>query len=49
MHLTDAIVPSTIAAFLNHSVSEGVDSIGKFEIAGSAIRGSMNSRYLAKP
>ena len=49
MYLTETIVLSTIAAFLNYSVSENVDKIGKVETTGSAIRGSTNSRYLTKP
>ena len=39
---------SIVAAFLNYSISENVDKVSKVEIAGSAIRGSTNSRHLTK-
>jgi hypothetical protein len=49
MYLTDQIMPRAVAAFLNYSVSENVDEVGKVETASSAGGGSTNSRHLAKP
>ena len=49
MHLAETIVLGTVAAFLNHGVSENVDEVGEVETAGGAGGGSTNSRHLAKP
>jgi hypothetical protein len=48
MNLTDAVVFHTSAAFLNHSVSESVEEVSEVNIAGSAVRGSTDSRHLTK-
>ena len=49
MHFADQAVLRTVAAFLNHGVSENVDKVGKVETAGGAGGRSTNSRHLAKP
>ena len=49
VYLIDKAVLCTATAFLNHSVSETVDEVGEIKTAGSASRGSTNSRHLAKP
>jgi hypothetical protein len=45
MYLTETIMLSIIAVFLNHSISEYVDEVGEVKIAGGAIRRSTNSRH----
>ena len=49
MNLADTIVLCIITAFLDHSISEHVDKVGKVKTAGSTIRRSAHSRHLAKP
>ena len=49
IHHAETIVLSTVAAFLDHSISENVDEIGKVKATGSAIGRSTNSRHLGKP
>ena len=48
MHLIETIVLSTVATFLDHSISENVDKIGKVKATSSAVRRSTNSRHLGK-
>ena len=49
IHLIETIMLYIVTTFLNYSVSKDVDKVGKFETAGGAVRGSTNSRHLAKP
>jgi hypothetical protein len=49
MNFANTVMFNTSTTFLNHSVSEGVDEISEFDSAGSAIRGSTNSRHLTEP
>ena len=49
MHLAETIVLGTVAAFLDHGVSENVDEIGKVKATGGAVGRSTNSRHLGKP
>jgi hypothetical protein len=49
IHLIDQIMLRAVTAFLNYSISENVDKVGKVEIASSTRGGSTNSRHLAKP
>ena len=48
MNLVRAIVFYTVAAFLNHSVSENVDKVGEFETSGGAVAVT-DSRHLKSP
>jgi hypothetical protein len=48
VNLTRTIVLYTVATFLNHSVSEGVDGVGEFETSGGAVT-STDSRHLKNP
>lgn len=49
MYLIETIVLSIVAIFLDYSISKNVDKISKVKAIGSAIRRSINSRYLRKP
>lgn len=48
MNLTHAIVLRTIAVFLDYDVSEGVDRVGEFKTADSAIT-ITNDGHLKEP
>jgi hypothetical protein len=48
VNLAQTIVFHTVAAFLNHSVSENVDEVGEFETSGGAVA-STDSRHLKNP
>jgi hypothetical protein len=48
MNLIDVIMFYVSAIFLNYSVSESIEKVGKVNTAGSAIRGSTDSRHLTK-
>ena len=48
MDLADAVVLSTTATFLNHSVSEIVEEVGEFEAAVSACTVT-NNRHRVQP
>jgi hypothetical protein len=48
MNLVDAVVFHISAIFLNHSVSESVEEVGEVDTIGGAVRGSTDSRHLAK-
>ena len=45
MNLINAIMLGTITTFLNYSISEDIDKVGKVETSGSTIT-STDSRYL---
>jgi hypothetical protein len=49
MYLIDQIMLRVVTIFLNYSVSENVDKVGKVKIASRARGESINSRHLAKP
>jgi uncharacterized membrane protein len=48
MNLIDAVVFHTSAIFLNYGVSEGVEKVGEIDTASGTVRGSTDSRHLAK-
>jgi hypothetical protein len=48
VNLARTIVLHTVAAFLNHGVSEDVDEVGEFETSGGAVA-STDSRHLKNP
>jgi hypothetical protein len=46
MNFINTVMFNISTTFLNHSVSKGVNEISEIDLAGSAIRGSTNSRHL---
>jgi hypothetical protein len=48
VNLIDTVMFHASTTFLNYGISESVDEVGKVDIAGSAVRGSTNSRHLVK-
>jgi hypothetical protein len=48
MNLIDTVVFYISTTFLNYSISESIKEVGEVNIAGSTIRGSMDSRHLIK-